>query len=116
HSATFDLSSSTRAGSTDSAPDFLPRRSMGGGAMPTPGSDTFALSEPMAESGDGLGNYSLHAAGSSSGGSSGDAGFAAQQKHGGLGAHTPTSESGAQMMVGVPSPPHSQRSATATST
>ncbi|KAJ2881790.1 3',5'-cyclic-nucleotide phosphodiesterase, partial [Coemansia aciculifera] len=29
HSSTFDLSASTRAGSTDSAPDFLPKRSMG---------------------------------------------------------------------------------------
>ncbi|KAJ2779134.1 3',5'-cyclic-nucleotide phosphodiesterase [Coemansia interrupta] len=124
HSSTFDLSSSTRAGSTDSAPDFLPRRSMSGGggvgggagigvgsgAMPTPGSDTFALSASTVEGGDGLGNYTLHVP---SDGSSGDC---SGQKHGVLGAHTPSSESGAQMMVGVPSPPHSQRSATATST
>ncbi|KAJ1816399.1 3',5'-cyclic-nucleotide phosphodiesterase, partial [Coemansia sp. RSA 2598] len=44
HSSTFDLCTSTRAGSTDSAPDFLPKRPLGVSALPTPLSATFALS------------------------------------------------------------------------
>ncbi|KAJ2218865.1 3',5'-cyclic-nucleotide phosphodiesterase [Coemansia sp. RSA 485] len=105
HSSTFDLSTSTRAGSTDSAPDFLPKRSLGASAMPTPSSATFALSASAVEC-DPLANYSLHV------GSAHSEKVAAPEN--GL----PQDSSPAELLVnaGVPSPPHSQRSATATST
>ncbi|KAJ2731426.1 3',5'-cyclic-nucleotide phosphodiesterase [Coemansia sp. BCRC 34962] len=87
HSSTFDLSASTRAGSTDSAPDFLPKRSMASLLTPP--------AAPAAEHGAhhlSLANYTLHAGG---------------------GETRPAPKTAAQLLAGVPSPPHSQRSTAA---
>ncbi|KAJ2721932.1 3',5'-cyclic-nucleotide phosphodiesterase [Coemansia sp. Benny D115] len=110
HSSTLDLSTSTRAGSTDSAPDFLPKRSMGAGAsmLPTPASATFPISSTLTVGNDHLDNYTLHAGGHSEK-------LPQAMDH----PTSASSDSAATRMLvtaGVPSPPHSQRSATATST
>ncbi|KAJ2858710.1 3',5'-cyclic-nucleotide phosphodiesterase [Coemansia erecta] len=107
HASTFDLSTSTRAGSTDSAPDFLPKRPLGASAMPTPSSDTFALSALAVES-EHLANYSLHIGSST----------AHSEKASSPENDSSQDRSTAELLVnaGVPSPPHSQRSATATTT
>ncbi|KAJ2041519.1 3',5'-cyclic-nucleotide phosphodiesterase [Coemansia sp. S16] len=101
HSSTFELSTSTRAGSTDSAPDFLPKRSMG--SLLTPSIVPYTASTNTAVESDvhhlNLANYTLHATAAGGDGSRPVAKPAAA----------------AQLLAaaGVPSPPHSQRSTAA---
>ncbi|KAJ2809863.1 3',5'-cyclic-nucleotide phosphodiesterase [Coemansia furcata] len=100
HSSTFDLSASTRAGSTDSAPDFLPKRSMG--SLLTPSIAPYTASTATTVENDvhnlNLANYTLHAA-----------------TTGGTGSAPPKPASAAKLLAaaGVPSPPHSQLSTAA---
>ncbi|KAI7832036.1 hypothetical protein BX661DRAFT_179696 [Kickxella alabastrina] len=104
-SSAFDLSTSTRAGSTDSAPDFLPKRSTGASAMPTPASPTFAISNSTMENAY-LADYTLNAGDLSNEIESADHPISAP------------SDSASQMPAntGVSLPPHIRRSATVTST
>ncbi|KAJ1778704.1 3',5'-cyclic-nucleotide phosphodiesterase [Coemansia sp. RSA 353] len=108
HSSTYDLSISTRAGSTDSAPDFLPTRSLA--PLPFATSTTSTTVENSS-----LANYTLHAGGNLSAisvGNETDDDFAASR------CLPQDSASAAARMfasTGVPSPPQTQHSATATS-
>ncbi|KAJ2744961.1 3',5'-cyclic-nucleotide phosphodiesterase [Coemansia sp. BCRC 34301] len=98
HSSTFDLSASTRAGSTDSAPDFLPKRSMGSLLTgPYTASTTTTTVETDVHHLN-LVNYTLHATGGSN-------------KGPGPAVQIATTPAAVQLVAatGVPSPPHSQR-------
>ncbi|KAJ2675239.1 3',5'-cyclic-nucleotide phosphodiesterase [Coemansia spiralis] len=60
HASTFELSISTRAGSTDSAPDFLQKRSFAGGSITPTANIPFDASTTTVEN-EHLAAYTLHA-------------------------------------------------------